>query len=96
MDGETVLDCYKIERKIGEGFVVHSCFSCSGFSEVYLATDLKGLKHVALKKLKKKQPGDCLEENQEELKKCSSDFIVRYFDAKEDKQNFWVDQQGSH
>lgn len=96
MDGETVLGCYKIERKIGEGFVVHSCFSCSGFSEVYLATDVKGLKHVALKKLKKKQPGDCLEENQEELKKCSSDFIVRYFDAKEDKEDFWVDQQGLH
>ena len=75
MDGETVLGCYKIERKIGEGFVVHSCFSCSGFSEVYLATDLK---------------------SQEELKKCSSDYIVRYFDAKEDKENFWVDQQGLH
>lgn len=96
MDGETVLGCYKIERKIGEGFVVHSCSSYSGFSEVYLAKDLSSLKRVALKKLKKKQPGDCLEENQEELKKCSSDYIVRYFDAKEDEKDFWVDQQGLH
>ena len=54
MDGETVLGCYKIKRKIGEGFVVHSCFSCSGFSEVYLATDVDSGEPMALKKLKKK------------------------------------------
>lgn len=96
MDGETVLGCYKIERKIGEGFVVHSCLSCSGFSEVYLATDLESSEPVALKKLKKKQPGDGLEENQKVLKSCSSKFIVRYYDAKRDGQDSWVDQQGLH
>ena len=45
---------------------------------------------VALKQIKSDVDSECLEIKSDELRRCASKYIVKYYDLVEDEKSLWV------
>ena len=67
---------------------------CSGFGDVYKAFSKVDGDYVAIKKAKGLTPNETLRSESAMLKDCNSKYVVRYIDAFQNGDEFWVGTDG--